>query len=1604
MAKRLNKKLIAGLTIVGMSVTTVAGVVMVMTLPDPDPEPYVQEAEELIAAGEYEEACKRYQRASSRAREDGHHTEESIDYMIKAGDLSLQSGDARGALQAWNNVMLADRQNEEAQQRLVNFYLELARISGGASWQSLESEARKLCEINPENYIGLHALGLALINQRAIDEENAGKGQEKLEKAVEGDKTDPEFVHSLANYYFSEQRIDDAENLYNVLLKLLQEQDDPDLQCLAKAYRYRGMFYSRKARRLILAHVKQNELPPRIADQVKQIEQQARADLAKAVELVPEDVETLFAVGQYWHNRRSVDQKLEARRTENNEFQEKAKNFFKQAIGQDPARYEGYLRLAQLYLRAGELDKAHEILQKRIDLGIKRDHYLSWRHLSYMAMVRDLDFRVLLSKLSQLGQNVKNKKEYEQKQETIKQQLQDLYHRTVANMQQGESSSMALFMKGRLDMLDGNTADAIKTLEVADTKTMGTDSEIKRYLARLYLQTGQPGLAVEALQKVLQVQSEDARLWAAMAAVRNALNQPNLALQAADNALRIQPDNRQALVEKAQAYRSMGNTAAARNIRDQLANMMGGEDPVQAKLLQAVNLQLQATSGEVVDQELITQSESLLREVLKEQPLNIRALQSLAAVANNNPARIEPIKLLFDKSLKEAKQRIADESAATQPAEQSIDTLKQLVGSIEMLKVFVNKDIDEAQRLEQWEKIIRQQDDPFLVNVQLYQLCSRIPDRKEEARKYLQKAYEAQPEDETLTKRMFFTAIDSQDWSAAEKYLGKIIDLGIDPSGGHFYRGRLLLSRTDEPDNFAEATEQLKAAVEEYPSFSDGHAWLALAHVKLNNFEEARKSYQEALRLDPQNPTAVLGMTRVADITGREAELQKYLDQAAELLPNHPWVQARLQEREDQQHPEQSIARREKVRQQQPDDISNLISLAELYLRTNKPEKAGEIYEECYKLQPTNLRVVGLYARFLRQQSGDPEKAEELFRQAVDQIDDENPLTKAGAQLLLASHLNSVYESNQEQDNREQINKAFEKAAQISRNPAVLLEIGTYFLVTNQFDQAENYLKQTIAAAKNDPADREHYKNAHQRLLDLYAQTRDASRSEEILKAIDFHAQEFNENFANLARAEYLASIGRDSDALDYFTQYISQNPSDPLGYYRRGLVYYRRSQWSRAIEDLQEVKRLRPALDDYKPRIILARALQFNNQVEGAIDELQALIGENVTSFETISRLFAIYVDQKRWQSAINLIAPRRQQSDAPLWPYFLAEISRQRGETDQAIEMAVEAVQKSDYDWNMLSYLFSIYFDFERYENLVAFVQNQLPEEKKIPQVTMRLANAHRALGQIDQAVQAYQEAYSAEDASPGELVAAFKEYASSRSSWLEPMKEAVKKRMQTQPDDRGLKIVLAYLHQLSGEDQAFIDLMKELHAATVDGQGKTALEQVYFNRALASAHYKLGNYKQSRKFYRKVLELQPKDPPALNNLAYLLMDKLGDPKSAMVYAQRAAEMLPENSSVLDTLGWNNVLLEKYDEGIGWLYRAIELSPRSPSMHYHVAAALYKRSQKAGTQNPEKDLEEAKKECTRAHELIMETGIDPNNDLEKIVNLGQKLGLDLKPSPATG
>lgn len=103
----------------------------------------------------------------------------------------------------------------------------------------------------------------------------------------------------------------------------------------------------------------------------------------------------------------------------------------------------------------------------------------------------------------------------------------------------------------------------------------------------------------------------------------------------------------------------------------------------------------------------------------------------------------------------------------------------------------------------------------------------------------------------------------------------------------------------------------------------------------------------------------------------------------------------------------------------------------------------------------------------------------------------------------------------------------------------------------------------------------------------------------------------------------------------------------------------------------------------------------------------------------------------------------------------------------------------------------------------------------------------------------------------------------------------------------------------------------------------------------------YHKHGEFTRARDAYEESLKLQPDALPALNNLAVLQAERLGNLDRAHALATRARELAPALPEIADTLGW--ITLKRGDPA-----RALELLkesaaklPADPAIQFHLARA---------------------------------------------------------------
>lgn len=156
--------------------------------------------------------------------------------------------------------------------------------------------------------------------------------------------------------------------------------------------------------------------------------------------------------------------------------------------------------------------------------------------------------------------------------------------------------------------------------------------------------------------------------------------------------------------------------------------------------------------------------------------------------------------------------------------------------------------------------------------------------------------------------------------------------------------------------------------------------------------------------------------------------------------------------------------------------------------------------------------------------------------------------------------------------------------------------------------------------------------------------------------------------------------------------------------------------------------------------------------------------------------------------------------------------------------------------------------------------------------------------------------------------------------------------KKLQQRYPDTSVWVKALARAQWKAGEKEDFL--------GTLNAWLKNHPEDVNMRYMQASAYMQLNRENDAKIALTQVVKQSPNYAPALNNLAWLLRDD--NPKQALAYAERAHQLSPKNSAVMDTYGV--LLLQQGDKvkALQLLKQAQALSPNNTPIAFHYAMAL--------------------------------------------------------------
>jgi tetratricopeptide (TPR) repeat protein len=171
--------------------------------------------------------------------------------------------------------------------------------------------------------------------------------------------------------------------------------------------------------------------------------------------------------------------------------------------------------------------------------------------------------------------------------------------------------------------------------------------------------------------------------------------------------------------------------------------------------------------------------------------------------------------------------------------------------------------------------------------------------------------------------------------------------------------------------------------------------------------------------------------------------------------------------------------------------------------------------------------------------------------------------------------------------------------------------------------------------------------------------------------------------------------------------------------------------------------------------------------------------------------------------------------------------------------------------------------------------------------------------------------------------------------------------KKAMELFPNESSLYLLTGIAQSQTNKTDDAVKTYLQGVKLVVDNDAQ--LVQFYSN--LGDSYNKLKNYQESDKYFDKALVIQPREAFILNNYAYYLSLRKEKLDKAESMSKLSNEIMPSQSSFLDTYAWIFYVEGKYTEAKEWILKAMDAGgDKSGTIVEHYGDILYKLNDSDG------------------------------------------------------
>ncbi|HEX4750121.1 MAG TPA: tetratricopeptide repeat protein [Bryobacteraceae bacterium] len=688
------------------------------------------------------------------------------------------------------------------------------------------------------------------------------------------------------------------------------------------------------------------------------------------------------------------------------------------------------------------------------------------------------------------------------------------------------------------------------------------------------------------------------------------------------------------------------------------------------------------------------------------------------------------------------------------------------------------------------------------------------------------------------------------------------------------------------------------------------------------DLQGAMSYLRRAIDLKPSNTDAETKLAELCLIVYSKypTKAQNYLVDAGDLVNKINKAQpnsfdgARLQGLLDLAHnePEKAVEEFQKANQIKPHSPEVINWYAETLYNLKRPEKAEALEQDMIahdpKWGPAYDFLFLLYSR-----TGQKDKAKAILEQRVKA----DPTSAVGIQNLANYQvLNGDYPAGEATINRLMSDpKAFPNRYEM---------VGDFYFRTKKYDQAQKAYEE---GAKQDPKNAVTYK---ERLVSLDEAT---NKRDDALNLARNVAKDNPKNVqANEMYAGLLLQTGTKDGVAKSVTELkdlLKANPNDPLLHLDMARAYFDTNDRDKSLNEAQEAMQQEVKVADAAHRSPRVGVVENGRILTGRIYEDR---GQHAKALEQAN--LVLQVDPRNPDA--RLIRDRAMVG---------------MGQADQALPDLEALVQQSPQLGAARLELATLYLSRRAFDKATAQYEQFSKDYPKDPRGVVGLQDVKMLQGKADEAIAGVKAVL---DKQPNDLqlryqLAAFQTQAGAlivakdrnrAKQYFEDAAANYKEILKTTTNSADVWLRLGIIQrELQQYDAALASFQQ---AATADPHNSApALNEAMLLEAL-------GKKKEAMAAYNKVLGIDPENPLAMNNVAFLNAQDGVNLDQAKTMAEKAKRRFPNNPEISDTLGFVYYKKSLNGEALQIFKDLVAAHQDNPLFHLHFAMALEKSGNK--------------------------------------------------------